>query len=195
MRKITPFLVLLFCTNIIAQYYNLSWKDYNPYELFYGSHIQFINDSVGWIMPNRDSGGVYLFPENNALFKTVNGGKSWFCVYEFESGWIDYADQMPFIFTDADTGYYFSNLYNTWEWKVWKTIDGGNNWNNVYTFPVQSYFLNSLFINGKVGWISDFDDLYKTTDGGFSWNCRLKLFELWITKVIQYFLTKMKDFL
>ncbi|MDP2362707.1 MAG: YCF48-related protein, partial [Ignavibacteria bacterium] len=170
MKKITLGLVLISYSFCFAQYYNLHWKDYNPYELFYGSHIQFINDSVGWIMPNRDRGGVYMFPENNALFKTVNGGKSWFCVYELESGWIDYADQMPFIFTDADTGYYFSTLYDTWEWKIWKTIDGGNNWNNVYTFPIQSFFLNSLFINGKVGWISDFDDLYKTTDGGFSWN-------------------------
>jgi len=173
MKKITLGLVLISYSFCFAQYYSLHWKDYNPYELYYESHIQFINDSVGWIMPNRDWGEGYPFPENNALFKTIDGGKSWFCVYELESGWVDYAEQMPFIFTDADTGYYFSNLYNTWDWKVWKTTDGGSNWNNVYTFNPQSFFRNSFFLNGRVGWLSDPHDLYKTTDGGFSWNVGL----------------------
>ncbi|QQS35016.1 MAG: T9SS type A sorting domain-containing protein [Ignavibacteriales bacterium] len=158
-------LIFIGCTDKIFPQLTYGWKDFNPYELYEGSHIQFINDSIGWIMPHSNH---YQLFENNALFKTIDGGKTWDCIHQLEAGVFEFPRQRPFIFTDADTGYYFYRIRNTFGWKIWKTTDGGSNWNNVYSFS-GGIFKNSFFINGKVGWISDYSKLYKTTDGGTNW--------------------------
>ena len=165
MKKITLGLVLISYSFCFAQYYDLHWKDYNPYELYYESYIQFVNDSVGWVMSNYP-GSIH----NNALFKTTDGGNNWFCDLEFEPNSLFALFDPPFIFTNSDTGFYFSKFDSSYTWNVWKTTDGGLIWNNIYSFPQYSDGIRtSYFLNGKIGWIyMGNNTLYKTSDGGES---------------------------
>jgi photosystem II stability/assembly factor-like uncharacterized protein len=166
-RFYTFIFVCVLIQSSFAQYYDYQWKDDNPYELNYSSYFQFINDSIGWIMPTNYA---------SAIFKTTSGGKNWFCASGLEAGF--QAFQTPFVFTDKDTGYYFSYKYNSGQYfKILKTTDGGSSWAENYTFPYNSNIRNSFFLNGSKGWVLNERynpnytmELLMTSNGGVDWS-------------------------
>jgi photosystem II stability/assembly factor-like uncharacterized protein len=133
----------------------INWVDISTY---FGDHLQiydlsFVNKDTGWICTNN--------PFDGGVYKTTNGGLSW-NQQQFDQ------NTYKLFFINKDTGWYCTNVSSG---KLWRTIDGGNNWNLQYTAPSPITYL--FFINQYKGWIragvNALATMY-TTDGGFSWS-------------------------
>ena len=81
--------------------------------------------------------------------------------------------------------------------QLWRTRDSRKNWELIFEnsndFVPEEFakgdFANIdaiLFQNSKVGWIADTSNLYKTQDGGFTWEKD----EFWTTKLDKGYITK-----
>jgi photosystem II stability/assembly factor-like uncharacterized protein len=124
--------------------------------------IQFIDTSNGWVItdwgPSFDSGYV---------FRTTNSGNNWEFQYRYPASFK--AIQMM----DINIGYMVGS---TGLGRVWKTINGGLNWNIVSTF-FATPMTDLHFVNESTGWVSTDDNLsgglFKTTNGGLNWQTQL----------------------
>ncbi|MBL0098036.1 MAG: hypothetical protein IPP46_17225 [Bacteroidetes bacterium] len=113
--------------------------------------MKFLNTSTGWAAGDK-----------GALIKTTNGGSSWALQYP---GHID--DITELQFTDSLNGFMAagSDLYYS--------SNSGQSWNIRYRFP--SYTISALcMVDADSGVLalknsSSFGQLFKTTDGGLSW--------------------------
>jgi|GEM_PF-2072357 len=163
---------LLFISKTYAQFE--PWQDHNPYNFVWQPYVKFIDQNTGWVMVGGNSS-----PNNNAIFKTTDGGVSWFCASSFITANLQVFHQ-PFKFTDPDTGYYFLKNYDSGHYfQIYKTTDGANNWSNIYSFLYNGYIWDYFFLDGSIGWIiSDryspnySQELLKTVDGGFTWTIK-----------------------
>lgn len=130
------------------------------------------NGSGGGIWFTSADTGFYAignFSNSSKILKTSNGGISWDTVFaDTTSYWISY-----FYFADANTGYATGN-----NGYVYKTTDGGNNWSGIsmggsyWMSGVYFFDSNTGFVSGGGGTASP---LWKTTDGGVSWQNLLNL--------------------
>ncbi|MCF8404464.1 MAG: T9SS type A sorting domain-containing protein [Bacteroidales bacterium] len=111
------------------------------------SHLQFINEAIGW--------ATY----NNKIYKTINGGWN----FELCSDALE-GDAINLVFTSENYGFAISELS-----EFIRTIDGGENW-EVQEF-YSAYSVNDLyFLNDNEGWVSTSDGrIFKTTDFGATW--------------------------
>jgi photosystem II stability/assembly factor-like uncharacterized protein len=108
--------------------------------------VKFANENIGWIAGN-----------DGVLFKTTNGGASWFLQ---NSGT---ANQIYDIFPVDSL-----NVYACAQGYILKSNNGGTSWNSTY---IGSSPLNVLFfINSNIGWCVGYDGvIIKTTNAGQSW--------------------------
>ena len=100
----------------------------------------------------------------NAVFKTINGGLNWTKIITTKQFY-------HIFFTDVNTGYAidFDGFL--------KTVDGGTSWTRVFSNNglTKYNFMNSIFFtNANVGYcVGGFDGLQgtilKTVDGGINW--------------------------
>jgi len=127
------------------------------------NNLDFVNTNVGYI-----SGGLYSVGPNK-LFKTSNGGNSW---YEIPTG-IN-GNILAMKFTDENSG--IIGLMN----KIYRTTNGGVNWTMVYENTGNEFNLvfDIKFINSNTGFAAGgyfLDTLnknrfvLKTTNGGQNW--------------------------
>lgn len=103
----------------------------------------------------------------NEIFKTINGGTNWISKLTIDPA--KAIDALYFI--NATTGYATSGDF-TDSLLIFKTTDGGENW-NLHSFDlVNVAYVNSLFfIDANTGFIGNWDgQILKTTDGGLNWN-------------------------
>lgn len=154
--------LILFVNTPLAQ----GWQWLNPKP--FGDPILdvfFINENIGW-----------MAPDNTTLLKTTNGGNKWQIIYTdilFEN--------LSFINTLEGWGIGRTNQYYETN-SIYHTIDGGVTWEIQLSDTSVRYEI--FFINEKIGWatgtgdfsgstpgtVDHYSHLYKTTDGGKTWN-------------------------
>ena len=91
------------------------------------------------------------------LLKTTDGGDTWIIILTLSS---DNFKEICFI--NRNIGW-----IGTIGGKIYKTIDGGINWNVISDLEISIYTMD--FINESLGWCGGYIGLQKTTNGGFSW--------------------------
>jgi len=124
-----------------------SWSQYNTGFSSNIESISFINSDTGYI-----SYGGYSYA------KTTNGGNSW---QQFYSN--NYLNISSLSFCSTSKGYATEKDNR----KLYKTEDGGKNWNQTGL----SGFRKVLFISSKIGLlIGDSGKIMRTIDGGIFWN-------------------------
>ncbi len=128
----------------------------------FSSDFTFVNENLGY----ATTGGSY----GGHVFKTIDGGVTWTAL---NNGY-DIIDEgiTAIYFLDEDNGF-ISGGFN--QKKVMKTIDGGNNWTQVSNQVLgHIQFTNDLVGYGnRIG--NYYGAMYKTIDGGATWNISLEL--------------------
>ncbi|MBS1552986.1 MAG: T9SS type A sorting domain-containing protein [Bacteroidetes bacterium] len=127
--------------------------DFSPAGIF--TDMSFINQDTGWVC-SAD-------PFDGGVFRTTDGGFNW-------NQQFNYGTENPnrIFFINKDTGWTSNGSGR----KLYKTINGGANWNHVYTSSIQIQSL--FFLNGQKGWMrggpnTNTNGASYTTDGGFTW--------------------------
>lgn len=123
----------------------LNWDSFQIDNTFYISDLFFINGHEGWIII-RD--GI--------LGHTLNGGDSW-----------DFTRtptyNLAFVyFINRQKGFIYSEIGD-----LYMTVDSGKTWNansQKFTHPANLEFTDSLS-----GWMTDKNKVYRTLDGGLTW--------------------------
>lgn len=122
------------------------------YSLFY------LNEDVIWAVGKRNR---FLPSAGDVILKTTNGGKVWKTQQFFQSS---EGPTKSVYFIDENFGW----AVGDGTFGFYRTTDGGENWT--------SAFLNGssvFFIDQNTGWVtSDKDNagIYKSTNGGITWN-------------------------
>lgn len=116
-------------------------------------YVHFQNSQLGWVVGYEE-----LWPSyRGIILKTEDGGNNW--NYQI----------LSMIWNDV----YFINENTGWivgfRGEIRKTIDGGHSWTVQNNPTNQEDIYKVYFIDNNVGWIMTWYDLYKTTDGGVTW--------------------------
>lgn len=144
-----PLLLLLLLLHFSSQA-QWSWRHPSPQ----GNNLNklsFLNTTTGWAAGDKGT-----------LIKTTNGGNSWSLQYP---GHVE--DITELNFTDSLHGFMSAGS------DFYVTSNSGQSWNIRYRFP--SYTISALFmLDADTGLLalengSSNGQLYKTTDGGLSW--------------------------
>lgn len=116
---------------------------------------------------NNTISGIYFLDNNigyatgwrGRILKTTNGGISWLAHSP------TYEDIHVMQFLNNNLGYVKAGS------KLFKTIDGGNNWNFVSSFILDYYTSISFFsfIDENIGYAISGEHVYKTNNGGVNW--------------------------
>ncbi|MES2516517.1 MAG: YCF48-related protein [Bacteroidota bacterium] len=117
-----------------------------------GSTIQWRKDGVDIV--GATNGTVVVNSAGNYDFKV--GAK-----FSFQLQISNISSLSDIRFVDLNNGYVF-NANN-----LWKTINGGTNWVNVYSHT--SNFEDVYFIDSNNGWAITQQNILKTTNGGLNW--------------------------
>ena len=133
---------------------------------------------------------IYIGAASGGVWKTVNGGASWQPVFDsqgsFSIGWIALDEKRPNVVW-VGTGERNSQRSVSYGDGVYKSEDGGRSWTNVGL--QNSEHIGRIVIDPKDSdivyvaaqgplWAAGGDrGLYKTTDGGKTWNQVLKISE------------------
>ncbi len=105
-----------------------------------GYDFEFLNTSTG----------VTVGPMGQ-IHKTTNSGSNWLPQTSTIADYMNSAD-----FVNENTGYACD------EYKLFKTTNGGNNWNSLFT----AYLYVIDFVDANTGYFGGEHSLYKTTNGG-----------------------------
>ncbi|MBX7046776.1 MAG: T9SS type A sorting domain-containing protein [Ignavibacteria bacterium] len=120
--------------------------------------FQMKSPSVGYTISTHAESSHYGYTISYGLKKTTNMGQNWVSIY---SG-LNAAKVTSISFTDELTGYALTD--STF---LKKTTDGGTTWQFVTNLPVSGVKLT--MINTLTGYFQYNNDIYRTTDGGYTW--------------------------
>jgi photosystem II stability/assembly factor-like uncharacterized protein len=103
------------------------------------------------------------------LYRSSDSGLNWHSVNYVFSGYIE-----GITFPSQETGYLVDN-YQYQNGKVYKTTDGGESWNQLWSLPsglpIPPIFKDVAFSDPENGYIVGYQGiLLKTTNGGMNWN-------------------------
>ncbi len=154
-KTLTFFLFLISTTMSLAQ---INWYNQDSGTNSDLLGVSFVDGNNGWI------GGGY-----GTMLRTTNGGEDWLTL-------------TPPV--NAYLSIYFTDLQNGWAGGysgfLIHTTDGGQTWINQF-YQISSHIYSLYFINADTGWaaggdIASFPNnypetiIYKTTDGGYTWD-------------------------
>ncbi len=114
--------------------------------------LHFISAEKGWIIDYS----------SQAILKTESGGNSW--TYSYLGSQPDLYHPTNIQFVNGNVGY-----ATVEEDRLFKTTDGGINWNEVYNFNY-GFYSDIYFINENEGWYKNMRYIYHTVDGGHTWS-------------------------
>ncbi len=137
-------------------------------------HAQWTNQNTGvssiiWGIEAVDENTVWAGTGNGTYLRTTNGGQNW------ESGVIPGAEALTFYTVeamDAETAYFAGMKFNPVEARIYKTSDGGQNWELQYqgATGISSIAFwdedNGIATAGSEGSI----DILTTSNGGVDWS-------------------------
>ena len=131
----------------------------------------FINERVGWLTGFVSSTEAH---PGTRLYRTEDGGDSWHQV--------PIGDEQTYIDSVC-----FLNEKSGWAvGRAWKGIgdnngvvlhsdDGGDSWREIRVGANESYFDRMTFLDSQHGWLFGEKNIYRTADGGKSWNTVLRV--------------------
>ncbi|MBN8585988.1 MAG: T9SS type A sorting domain-containing protein [Ignavibacteria bacterium] len=129
--------------------------------------IFFINENTGWL---AGGSATVIAPAN--VWKTTNGGALW-----FSAELIDSINCNSVYFADALTGFVTANGNNGIP-HIFKSTDGGIQWNEITGVLDESNFIHSVFfVNPNTGWFTAKEGtgndnrnvIFRTTNSGTNW--------------------------
>jgi photosystem II stability/assembly factor-like uncharacterized protein len=109
-----------------------------------------------------DSQNGYVVGNYGYIYKTINSGSEW---HQTSSGNRKYGSSISFV--NENTGWVaFGDNSSQYDHELLKTTNGGENWTRLPT----NWIINSLFFNSEnIGWSGSNEKIYKTYDGGLTW--------------------------
>ncbi|KUO63391.1 hypothetical protein APF79_06375 [bacterium BRH_c32] len=124
------------------------WKPQSPDAKIYyvGRKLYAIDSLTAFMLP--DAGNLYFF--------TVNGGKNWI-LKNIETNYDN-----EFYFIDRKKAFVFGS-------ELYSTEDGGENWKDVRK-SISDNIMKIDFVSPKKGFAAGFGNIYRTIDGGYSWD-------------------------
>ena len=160
------------------------WKKIAMPDLSFND-IFFINNNIGFAVGATD------------IFKSSDGGNNWQKVYHTANGFVNiamgnesnaafftYGNKIIFtkdggtsfdsvtINGDAIDGFFVNatTVFSIGK-SFWKSINAGSTWTKLYDFASTGY--KSLnFLNDQIGWVAGTGGVYKTINGGVSWELK-----------------------
>jgi len=139
----------------------------------YGEDWKYISDTGLWLaysMVFNDENTGLIHKENRHIVKTTDGGLTWNSVLEP----VDFNSRNKvggLTFGDASTGYAWMSLNDYAEYHIYKTTNGGDNWDEIQNISGPGYLTGSIgFFDANTGFMAGPDMWIKTTtDGGSIW--------------------------
>ena len=129
------------------------------------SGFEFFYDIRFFDLNNGIAVGSSGAPQSGAIFKTSDGGITWQVVLNNDYSIFDCCE-----FINPLVGWCASQIMVDSS-SILKTIDGGLTWTELPS-PEFSSILKMKFFNELEGWILSDGNLYKTMDGGSSWDLK-----------------------
>ncbi len=124
-----------------------------------------ISDIVSLNFPDKKHGYAAAWGQDidNYVIKTNNGGTSWDTIYKYSG---NFANFESIFFTDSMTGYVATENGN-----ILKTTNCGSSWTITPIDLVNTVAIASIYFpTADTGYAATDIQVYKTTDGGSTWN-------------------------
>ena len=126
---------------------NWSFNDSSQYELH---DVFFVNENTGFAVGGGRS--------RTAILRTTNAGEDWEKLDE-------YGRQLFTVHFTNDTVGWAAGA----EGYILNTEDGGQTWNHMYLDIGIGHLMDSYFVNQDTGWVVGGDSIFKTKNGGETW--------------------------
>jgi photosystem II stability/assembly factor-like uncharacterized protein len=138
---------------------------------YHGALLRSTNGGLNWQASQLTSLRVYsifflnsqtgfISASNATIFKTTDAGNSWSSITCNSLAGSDFED---IYFMNENNGFAVSSYY------VYKTTNGGYNWNN--QFSVSGYLTTIYFKDSNTGFATGYDHtIIRTTNGGTNWS-------------------------
>ena len=138
-----------------------TWKEQETATHFFFEKVFFIDRKHGWAVGGwpRDY-EVAIKGGMGVILATTDGGTSWETQLDSAGSWLT-----GLTFLDQENGWAVGEFGT-----VWRTQDGGGNWNHMRKAPTPAWLYDVHFIDKKRGWtVGRFETAMSTEDGGESW--------------------------
>ena len=158
-------ITLFFMSFLVTQPY-CQWEVLNTFEQKAIQKLNFINEDLGYAMAND------LSVNKKIIIKTKDGGNSWDTIPNISYG--EFSEFMDICFIKDSVGFTVFRDYNNASapMRIHKTFNDGINWEDITPDSTNIGMGYSVmqFLDENIGFWGVTHMLYKTTDGGNSWD-------------------------